>query len=41
MVQEEALAQVREGAHLLDVNVGVSGIDEPRILRQAIRPFRR
>jgi len=37
MVQEEALAQVREGAHLLDVNVGVSGIDEPQVLQQAIR----
>jgi methanogenic corrinoid protein MtbC1/uroporphyrinogen-III decarboxylase len=37
MVQEEALKQVREGAHILDVNVGVSGIDEPRVLQQAIR----
>jgi methanogenic corrinoid protein MtbC1/uroporphyrinogen-III decarboxylase len=37
MVQEEALAQVRAGAHILDVNVGVSGIDEPRVLQQAIR----
>jgi methanogenic corrinoid protein MtbC1/uroporphyrinogen-III decarboxylase len=37
MVQEEALAQVREGAHILDVNVGVSGIDEPRVLQQAIQ----
>jgi methanogenic corrinoid protein MtbC1/uroporphyrinogen-III decarboxylase len=37
MVQEEALAQVREGAHILDVNVGVSGIDEPQVLRKAIR----
>ncbi len=37
MVQEEALAQVRAGAHILDVNVGVSGIDEPRVLQQAVR----
>lgn len=37
MVQEEALSQVREGAHILDVNVGVSGIDEPKVLQQAIR----
>ena len=37
MVQEEALAQVREGAHILDVNVGVSGIDEPRVLQEAVR----
>ncbi len=37
MVQEEALAQVREGAHILDVNVGVSGIDEPQVLAEAVR----
>jgi 5-methyltetrahydrofolate--homocysteine methyltransferase len=27
---------VEEGAHILDVNVGVSGIDEPKMLREAI-----
>ena len=32
-VQEEAVLQVKEGAHVLDVNVGVSGIDEPQILK--------
>ncbi|MCU0580573.1 MAG: dihydropteroate synthase [Desulfobacterota bacterium] len=37
MVQEEALAQVRAGAHILDVNVGVSGIDEPQVLAGAVR----
>lgn len=37
MVQEEALAQVQAGAQILDVNVGVSGIDEPQVLRKAIR----
>lgn len=37
IVQEEALAQIREGAHLLDVNVGVSGIDEARVLAEAVR----
>lgn len=37
MVQEEALAQVRAGAHILDVNVGVSGIDEPRVLQATVR----
>ncbi|MBI5583191.1 MAG: dihydropteroate synthase [Deltaproteobacteria bacterium] len=37
MVQEEALAQVRAGAHILDVNVGVSGIDEPWVLEEVVR----
>ena len=41
MIQEEALAQVREGAHILDVNVGVSGIDEPRVLQQAIQAIQK
>jgi 5-methyltetrahydrofolate--homocysteine methyltransferase len=36
LVQEEAVKQVKEGAHVLDVNVGVSGIDEPRVLKEAI-----
>ena len=36
MVQEEAIKQVREGAHVLDVNVGISGIDEPKLLKEAI-----
>ncbi|MBW1786231.1 MAG: dihydropteroate synthase, partial [Deltaproteobacteria bacterium] len=36
MVQSEALKQVEEGAHVLDVNVGVSGIDEPAVLKAAI-----
>ena len=35
-VQKEALAQAEAGAHILDVNVGVSGIDEPRVLQEAI-----
>ena len=35
-VQKEAIAQAEAGAHILDVNVGVSGIDEPRILQEAI-----
>jgi len=37
MVQSEALKQVEEGAQILDVNVGVSGIDEPNILQEAVR----
>ena len=36
LVQSEAIKQVEEGAHILDVNVGVSGIDEPRVLKEAI-----
>ena len=36
LVQSEAIKQVEEGAHILDVNVGVSGIDEPAILKKAI-----
>ena len=35
-VQAEALKQVEEGAHILDVNVGISGIDEPKTLRDAV-----
>ncbi|MBN1104591.1 MAG: hypothetical protein JXL84_14330 [Deltaproteobacteria bacterium] len=31
MVQDEAIRQVQDGAHMLDVNVGVSGIDEFRM----------
>jgi 5-methyltetrahydrofolate--homocysteine methyltransferase len=40
LVQEEALRQVAEGAHVLDVNVGVSGIDEPGMLKRAISAIR-
>jgi 5-methyltetrahydrofolate--homocysteine methyltransferase len=40
LVQEEATKQVREGAHVLDVNVGVSGIDEPTLLKEAILAVR-
>jgi 5-methyltetrahydrofolate--homocysteine methyltransferase len=37
LVKEEALKQVREGAQVLDVNVGISGIDEPRLLSEAVQ----
>lgn len=37
LVQEEALRQVRAGAQVLDVNVGVSGIDEPATLVAAVK----
>lgn len=40
LVQSEAMKQVEEGAHILDVNVGVSGIDEPRMLKEAILAIR-
>ena len=36
LVCSEALRQVEEGAQMLDVNVGVSGIDEPAMLREAV-----
>jgi 5-methyltetrahydrofolate--homocysteine methyltransferase len=40
LIQQEALKQVKEGAHVLDVNVGISGIDEPLVLKEAIRAVR-
>jgi 5-methyltetrahydrofolate--homocysteine methyltransferase len=36
-VREEAIAQVRAGARVLDVNAGIPLADEPAILAQAIR----
>ncbi len=36
LVRSEALLQVEGGAQILDVNVGVSGIDEPEMLKKAI-----
>ena len=39
-VQEEATKQVQEGAHVLDVNVGISRIDEPALLQEAIQAVR-
>ncbi len=35
-VEVEATRQVEAGAVVIDVNVGVPGIDEPRVLRQAV-----
>jgi 5-methyltetrahydrofolate--homocysteine methyltransferase len=37
IIQEEALRQVQEGAQVLDVNVGVSGGDEPRLLSETVQ----
>lgn len=36
-VRADALAQVAAGAHVLDVNSGVPGADEPQIMRQAVQ----
>ncbi len=36
IIISEALKQVEEGASILDVNVGVSGINEPETLKQAV-----
>jgi len=36
LIRSEAVRQVQEGAQILDVNVGVSGIDEPKMLKEAI-----
>lgn len=37
IVRSEALAQVNAGAHVLDVNVGAAGVDEPKLLPQAVK----
>jgi len=37
LVRREAITQVQAGADILDVNVGVSGIDETRLLPQVVQ----
>jgi 5-methyltetrahydrofolate--homocysteine methyltransferase len=37
VVQEDALKQVEAGAHILDVNAGIPGADEPKLLRGAVQ----
>jgi 5-methyltetrahydrofolate--homocysteine methyltransferase len=37
IVRQEALAQVQAGADILDVNVGVAGVDEVALLPQAVQ----
>ncbi len=37
ILREEAERQIRAGAQIIDVNVGVSGLDEPSLLRDAIQ----
>ena len=36
-VEEDALAQVAAGAHMLDINAGIPLADEPRILAEAVQ----
>jgi 5-methyltetrahydrofolate--homocysteine methyltransferase len=35
-IRAEAMGQLERGAHLLDVNVGLPGIDEPAMMEQAV-----
>jgi 5-methyltetrahydrofolate--homocysteine methyltransferase len=37
LVQNEGRSQTEQGAHVLDVNVGVPGIDEPAAMRKAVQ----
>lgn len=37
VVQEDARRQVEAGAHVLDVNAGIPGVDEPALLRGAVQ----
>jgi len=37
VVQEDAVRQVEAGAHILDVNAGIPGADEPVLLRGAVQ----
>jgi len=37
MVRRDAVAQVEAGAQVVDVNVGVPGIDEPKVLVEAVQ----
>ncbi|MDA8218550.1 MAG: dihydropteroate synthase [Dehalococcoidales bacterium] len=40
-IAREAVRQVEAGATVIDVNAGVPGIDEPRVLRQAVETVMR
>ncbi len=37
LIQQEAQAQEREGAHMIDVNIGVPGVHEASVLPRALR----
>ncbi|MGI5835827.1 MAG: dihydropteroate synthase [Chloroflexota bacterium] len=36
-IRKEAIAQVEAGAHVLDVNVGYPGVDEPKMIKEAVK----
>ncbi|MEW6685961.1 MAG: homocysteine S-methyltransferase family protein [Candidatus Edwardsbacteria bacterium] len=36
LIRKEAIGQVNAGAEIIDVNLGVPGIDEPRLMQEAI-----
>lgn len=40
-IAEEAIKQMKAGANMLDVNVGVPGIDEPFMMRKAVEAIQR
>ena len=40
LLKEDARRQVEAGAHILDVNVGISGADEAALMRQALAAVR-
>jgi len=37
IIKAEAISQEKAGAHLLDVNVGVPGVDEPLLMKTAVQ----
>ncbi len=37
LLMKEAQAQVKEGAHLLDINIGVPSIDETKMMKEVVR----
>jgi 5-methyltetrahydrofolate--homocysteine methyltransferase len=36
-VEKDALAQVEAGAHILDINAGIPGLDEPALLAETVQ----
>jgi len=37
LIQKEAMQEEKQGAHALDINIGVPGIDEPEFMQKAVR----
>lgn len=37
IIRREAISQVQAGAHILDVNVGYPGVDEPKMIKEAVK----